>query len=298
MSKEFIQRLIKDKKIFPPDFLYENINYLTVMGSQAYAVSNDDSDMDIYGFCTPTKEIVFPHTAGIIPGFGRQQQKFEQWQEHHIKDDSKNKEYDFSVYNIVKYFQLLMDNNPNIVDSAFVPDNCVLYMDKAGEHLRNNRELFLHKGSLYKFRGYAHSQFSKIKNKTNSSNPKRQKSIQDFGFDVKFSYHLVRLLLEAEQIAIYHTLDLQKNSEILKSIRRGEWSLEQLTSWFDSKMLSLESTFENSSLRNKPDESKLKNILIECLEMKFGSIDNLIQKNESTNQDILKDLKKLIQNYS
>lgn len=197
MSKEFIKRLIEEKKIHPPEFLYDNINYLTIMGSNAYGVSNDISDMDLYGFCTPPKEYVFPHTNGIIQGFGRQEQKFEQWQEHHIKDPSKNREYDFGIYNIVRYFQLVMENNPNMLDSLFVPDRCILYIDKAGQHIRDNRDIFLHKGSIFKYRGYAHSQLAKIKNGTNSSNPKRQALIEQLRVLSK-KYNLKKLPTKEE----------------------------------------------------------------------------------------------------
>ena len=295
---KLLNSLIEQKKISPPNFVSENINYATIMGSMAYGVSNDSSDVDIYGFCTPPKEIVFPHTNGIIPGFGRQEQKFEQWQEHHIKDESKNKEYDFQIFNIVKYFQLLMDNNPNIIDSIFTPDNCILKMDKVGNHIRSNRDIFLHKGAIYKFRGYAHSQFSKIKNKTNSSNPKRRESIEQFGFDVKFSYHLCRLLLEAEQIANEHTLDLQRNREMLKSIRRGEWTLEFLQEWYNAKLIQLEECFSRSTLRNVPDEESIKQILIECLEMTYGSIDSLIKVESRKDSELLKELEVLVKKYS
>lgn len=300
MSKDFIQRLIKDKKIQPPEFLYDNINYLTIMGSAAYGVSDDNSDMDVYGIVTPPVGYVFPHTTGEIQGFGRQIQRFEQWQQHHIKDPSKNREYDFGIYNIVKYFQLLMENNPNIIDSIYTPDRCVLYIDNVGTHLRNNRDIFLHKGAIYKFRGYAYSQMSKIKNKSNSSNPKRQESIEKYSYDVKFGYHLVRLLLEAEMIANSHTLDIEINRETLKSIRKGEWSFEQLTSWFDNKMISLETVFENSTLQNTPDENKIKCILIECLEMTYGNIDNLLKistTDSASNKKLISELKGLISKY-
>lgn len=299
MSKEFIERLIKEKKIQPPEFLYDNINYLTIMGSNAYGVSNDNSDMDLYGFCTPPKELVFPHLDGIIPGFGRQIQKFEQWQQHHIKDPSKDREYDFGIYNIVRYFQLVMENNPNMLDSLYTPDRCVLYIDNVGKHIKSNKDLFLHKGSIHKFRGYAHSQFAKIKNGTNSSNPKRKELIEKYGYDTKFSYHLLRLLLEAEQIAIEHTLDIEKNREILKTVRNGEWTLDQLQKWFDSKVIFLEEEYSKSTLRYAPDESVIKKILMECLEMTYGNIDNLLKvsNHSETEKNLISDLKKLVSKY-
>lgn len=298
MSKEFISRLITEKKIHPPEFLYDNINYLVIMGSNAYGVSNEISDMDVYGFCTPPKDYVFPQLRGIIPGFGRQIQKFDQYQEHHIQDPSKDREYDFSIYNIIRYFQLCMENNPNMIDSLFVPDRCVLHIDKVGQHLRENRNLFLHKGSSHKFRGYAHSQLAKIKNKSNSSNPKRAELIEKYGYDVKFSYHLVRLLLEAEQIANEHTLDIERNREVLKTIRNGEWTLDQLIKWFDAKVIQIEDYYAKSTLRNTPDEEAIKKVLIECLEMTYGDISSLAKiENVRNDSALLADLKSLISKY-
>ena len=141
--------------------------YLTIMGSNAYGVSSDTSDMDLYGFCIPPKTLVFPHLAGEIPGFGRQIQRFEQWQEHHVKDqDGKDTTYDFSVYSIVKFFQLCMENNPNMIDSLFTPRRCVLVSTQVGELVRTNAKYFLHKGAWHKFKGYAYAQVSKMRNKS------------------------------------------------------------------------------------------------------------------------------------
>lgn len=49
-----------------PTFLTDSVQYITMMGSVAYGVSDvvKGSDVDIYGFCIPPKEILFPHTAG------------------------------------------------------------------------------------------------------------------------------------------------------------------------------------------------------------------------------------------
>jgi len=115
-----LQKCYEKKLITPPDYVVSDLQYLTMMGSIAYGVSSDSSDVDIYGFCIPPKSVVFPHLDGVIHGFGRQIQNFEQYQQHHIKyaDD----EYDFTVYSIVKFFQLCMQNNPNMIDSLFVPE--------------------------------------------------------------------------------------------------------------------------------------------------------------------------------
>lgn len=203
--------------------------------------------------------------------------------------------YDFSVYSIVKYFQLCMENNPNMIDSLFVPQRCVIHNTAIGQHLRDNRRMFLHKGAWHKFRGYAYAQMHKIKQKTNSTNPKRAETIENFGYDVKFAYHLVRLLDECEQILVEGNLNLERNSEQLKSIRRGEWSLEKLDSWFASKQKDLGTVYANSKLQEKPDEDKIKNLLVECLEMHYGNLDTAVTIPGKA-EKLLKEIKRLVEN--
>lgn len=155
-----LQRLEKQGLIHPPKWLSNNVQFLTIMGSEAYGVASNESDLDIYGWCVPPKHLVFPHLDGQILGFGQQIQRFEVWQEHHVKESAK--EYDFAIYGIIKYFQLCMENNPNMIDSLFVPRRCILHSTAISEHVRENRKLFLHKGSWHKFKGYAYSQMHKI----------------------------------------------------------------------------------------------------------------------------------------
>ena len=61
-----LERLEQAGLIRPPGFVTGAAQYLTVMGSEAYGVSSNSSDQDVYGFCIPPKSIVFPK---IIPGF-------------------------------------------------------------------------------------------------------------------------------------------------------------------------------------------------------------------------------------
>lgn len=271
-----IQEANKKGLIQPPKWLPDNIHYEVITGSVAYAVSSDTSDMDIVGFAIPPKELIFPHLAGDIPGFGQQKQRFEQYQQHHVFDENKSQEYDFTIYSIVKFFDLCMQNNPNMVDTLFVPQRCVLFASKIAQHVRDRRKMFLHKGSYHKFRGYAYAQLKKIESKSNSSNPKRQASIDEFGFDVKFAYHIVRLALEAEYILMNHDLDIEVNSEILKSVRRGEWTQEKITDWFNQKESALEDLYSKSTLQIRPDEEAIKRVLVECLEMHYGSLDKAV----------------------
>jgi predicted nucleotidyltransferase len=248
------------------------------MGSVAYGVSGDTSDIDVYGFCIPPKDIVFPHLAGIIPGFGKQHQKFEQYQEHHIKSPDSDKEYDLSIYSIIKFFQLCMENNPNMLDSLFTPRRCVLHSTAVGEMVRDRRKMFLHKGCWPKYKGYAYAQLQKMRGQKREG--KRKELFDKFGFDVKFAYHVVRLMYEAEMILSEGDLDLERHREHLKAIRRGDVSEEDTRAWAGEKEKALEKVYQASALPWGPDEDKIKGLLLECLEQHYGSLaDSVLPEN-------------------
>jgi predicted nucleotidyltransferase len=273
-----LQELSNKQLIHPPDFVLTNTMYLTMMGSVAYGVSSDTSDMDIYGFCIPPKAMLFPHLAGEIQGFGTPAPRFEQYQQHHVHDltalAGKGRTYDLTIYGIVKYFQLCMENNPNMIDSLFTPQFCVLHTTQVGSLVRENRSLFLHKGAWHKFKNYAYSQLHKMTFKKPIG--KRRETVEEYGYDVKFAYHTVRLLDEVEQILTEGTIDLQRNREQLKSIRRGEWTEEQVRKWASDKERQLEEAYHRSDLPSGPDEARIKQLLIRCLEMHYGNVGEAI----------------------
>ena len=319
------KRLVDDGFILDyPLFVKDSIQYEAVVGSAAYGVSDIGSDVDVYGFCIPPKNIIYPYNNGHIFGFGKKPEIFEQFQKHHIMDRKYGKEYDIVIYNIVKFFNLVMENNPNMIDALFVPDRCVLTCTDIGKHVRDNRKLFLTKRVWHKFKGYAFSQLHKMRNKHmkyfvdyikeydlpidaskeellvpvkhnsekcgriltclnnlehNGKRSKRIKDVYKYGFDVKFAYHIVRLLDECQMILEEHDLDLTRSREHLKAIRKGEWTEQQVVEYFENKMPILEDVYNKSDLRYSPDEHSIKKLLVECIEMYHG-------KDDSNNADI------------
>lgn len=269
-----VQRLTDRGLIKPPRWLPTNVQYETIMGSVAYGVSSDTSDMDVYGWAVPPKDDIFPHLRGEIPGFGRAHERFEQFQEHHVRDPDAlaghGRTFDLTIFGIVKFFRLAMENNPNVIDSLFTPATCVLHSTRVGSLVRENRRLFLHRGAWPKFKGYAYSQLHKLAIKQPTG--KRAALTAAHGYDTKFAYHVVRLLGEAEQILIEGDIDLQRDNDRLKAIRRGEWTEERLREWAAAKEADLERAYAASSLPAVPDEARLKALLRNCLEEHYGSL--------------------------
>ena len=273
-----LQRLTDRGLVKPPRWLPGNVQYETTMGSVAYGVSSDTSDVDVYAWAIPPKEDIFPHLRGELLGFGKQAKRFGVYQEHHVEDRDAlaghGRTYDLTVFGIVKFFALAMENNPNVIDCLFTPATCVLHSTRVGNLVRENRRLFLHKGAWPKFKGYAYSQLHKLAIKRPQG--KRAELVAEHGFDTKFGYHVVRLISEVEQILVEGDIDLQRNNEQLKAIRRGEWTEERLRQWFADKEAQLERAYAESTLRATPDEGRIKALLLSALEDHYGSLEGCL----------------------
>lgn len=268
-----VQYCIRHNLVRPPSFLETNLQYEVIMGSRAYGVADPtSSDYDIYGFAIPPKHYIFPHLAGYVLEFDTNYPQFNQWEQSHVIDESSGKDFDFRIYNIVRYFRLCFDNNPNMIDSLFVPEFCIKHITPAGQLIRDNRKLFLSKRCWTKFRGYAASQFHKIENKQPTG--ARKELVEKYGYDIKFAYHIIRLLREAEQILTEGDLQLDQSNDELKAIRAGEWSYDRLCKEFEVRKLAMEEIISKSPLREEPDRDKIRELLLECLELHYGKLGN------------------------
>lgn len=286
-----LAHLVSKKLATPPKWLVSNEIYEALIGSVAYGCSADTSDMDVVGICIPYKEDIFPHLRGEILGFGTQKQRFEEYQQHHIKNPDAmaghGREYDFKIYNIVKFFQIAMGCNPNAIDVLFVPRSCVLYCNQIGELIRENRKLFLSKKGWHSFKGYAYGQLSDIKKNKSATSESRRPLIEKYGYDVKFAYHVVRLLDEIDQILTLGDLDIQRSKEQMKSVRNGEWPEQRIYEYFTMREAELEKIYAESKLQQAPDENKIKRLLLDCLEIQYGSLSNAIDLDYNINYDLI-----------
>lgn len=259
-------KTLRDKKLldFEQEFIYDT-ELEVVMGSVAYGASTGpSSDIDVHGICIPDIQTVFPQTmkGGYVEGFTKRTTNFESAQKHHI--NIVDTQHDVCVYSIVKAFALAVDNNPNILDMLWVPDECVLNLSEIGEKIRDNRQLFLSKASYHRFRGYAYAQQKRMV----TSN--RTDLIEQYGFDVKNAYHIIRLALQGKQILETGDMVLNANAELLKDIRRGKYSLQDINQMFADAEADLERLYKTSDLRYSADTESLQKILLECLEMKYS----------------------------
>lgn len=278
-----VKQLTDKGLIQPPPWLPSNTMFLTIIGSHAYGVADTSvrdkiPDFDVYGFAIPPKELIFKHLTGYIDGFGTPPPSFDQYIKHQIIDKDANaghgKEWDLQIFNIIKFFELCRQNNPNMIDALFTSENCIIHCTQIGRMVRDKRKLFLSKLCWPRFRGYAHAQLKKM----NDKNPtgKRKEIIDKHGFDVKYAYHILRLFDEIDQIITTGDLDLQRAREPMKAIRRGDWTSDEIRKWAMEKEKALEIAYAKCKLPDEPPEEPLRQLLLNCLEEHYGSLNNAV----------------------
>lgn len=271
-----------------PQFLKNGcVHYETITGSFAYGCSGGSSDLDIYAWGIPPKQYLFQNNK--VSSFDNYEH-WDQWQRHGLIDDKK--EYDLTVFNIARYFYLCMDGNANMIDTLFTPQHAILHMTPIAVKVRQNAELFLSKKCYHTFTGYLHSQMVKMKRKPEG---KRAALVAKFGYDVKFMYHAVRLSLELEQILETGTIDLMRDKEIYKAIRRGDWTFEEGRKFVMDQERRLKELYDKSTaVPNKPPKEKIRNLLIDCLEQHFGTLTNNEASHQNKYENMIQEIRSIV----
>lgn len=121
----------------------ENLIFKGTSGSHAYGLATPESDIDTRGvFCPPIEELLNPLD-----------------QAQQVNDD-KN---DSQLYSFAKYFKLLFEQNPNIIELLWLPEEMIEIQKPIWIELKKHREQLLSKKSFWKFSKYASSQLGRIK---------------------------------------------------------------------------------------------------------------------------------------
>jgi len=128
----------------PHEMLNDGLLVRHLAGSRAYGTSLPTSDTDIRGiFCA---DEVYHRS----PWFS-------------VNEISIPDEEDTKYYELTKYMQLLVDQNPNIIESLWVDTSTIIQASPAYEYLRSKRSELLSSKVAFTFSGYAIAQLKRIK---------------------------------------------------------------------------------------------------------------------------------------
>lgn len=173
----------------------QNLIFLFVRGSQAYGTNTAESDEDFGGVCLPSKHVIL--------GF----EKFEQ-DENWV--DENGMKIDKSVYNVTKIFDLLCNNNPNIIDFVFAPDHCIRYSTPEWEKIVAIRDAFICKKAKWAYQGYAEAQLNRIMtHRGYLLNPMTEPTREAFGLPTQSIFPQTQLDVIARLSSNYVKSDIQ-----------------------------------------------------------------------------------------
>lgn len=229
------------KFIHSNENLGENIIYLTLSGSIGYGTNLDNSDIDLRGITIERKE----NTYGL--------QSFEQFEDT---------ETDTVIYGLKKFVSLALKGNPNILELLGTKDEHIIYMNKYGEALRKNRELFLSKRVIYTFGNYATAQLRRLQNAlARDEYPQEEKERHILNTINNQMNHFSSNYKEFPNGSIKLYIDKsdkqEKETEILMDINIDKYPLRDFSSIY-SEMNNIVRDYDKLNHRNrKKDDGKL-----------------------------------------
>lgn len=197
--------------------------YAAVVGSRAFGLSTEDSDIDVRGvYAAPTQAFWSltkppPHVDG--PGAET-----------------------FS-WEVERFCELALKANPNLLEVLHSP--LVLTSTPLGEELLALRPTFLSQLAYQTYSGYVLSQFKKLEADLRQRGEPRWKHVM----------HLLRLLICAGDLLRYGrlTLDVGEHRERLLAVRRGEVAWTEVEAWRLALHADLDDALEHTVLPAVPD---------------------------------------------
>jgi hypothetical protein len=201
--------------------LYAHVVYRCVVGSRAYGLDHDESDIDLRGIYLPPADL---HWS--LFGIPEQLERGEE-----------------AYWEMQKFIVLALKANPNILECLYTP--LVQDVTPVAQELLDMRHIFMSKLIHQTYNGYVMSQFRKL-----------QKDIENYGeIRWKHAMHLIRLLL-AGITALnegFIPVRVEDHRERLLAIRRGEVAWNEANQWRLALHKEFDAAFQTTKLPERPD---------------------------------------------
>jgi hypothetical protein len=92
-------------------------------------------------------------------------------------------------------------------------------------------------------------------------------------YDAKNMMHTIRLLEMAEEIAAHNQIIVRRpNREYLLQVRKGDFSYDELVQITEEKIKRIEVLFNQSQLPERPDYTKVNQLLIKTRKLLYGEV--------------------------
>jgi len=192
--------------------------------------------------------------------------------------ERKINEWDAVLYELRKFIGLLLKSNPNVLMLLWLPEKYYLYKSLYGQMLIDNRSIFVSKHAYHAFSGYAYGQLHRMTNfKYEGYMGEKRKSLVDkYGFDCKNGSHLIRLLRMGIEFLTEGELFVEReDASQLISIKKGEWTLEQVKKEAEKLFTLAHEAYIRSKLPDKPNHKKAEELLMTMIESEWVVCENI-----------------------
>src|ERR1700678_402650 len=214
--------------------LHDFVIYRCVVGSQAYGLSHEDSDVDRRGIYLPPADL--------------------HWSLYGVPEQLENAAAEEAYWELQKFLVLALKANPNVLECLYTP--MVETATPLAEKLLAMRAIFLSRMVFQTYNGYVLSQFKKM-----------QADLRNQG-QVKWKHvmHLIRLLLSGITILRegFVPVRMEEHRESLLAIRRGEMLWEEVEDWRKRLHQEFNAASEATNLPERPDYERADAFLIEA----------------------------------
>lgn len=203
-----------------------------VVGSQAYGLATDSSDIDRRGvFVAPTPlfwRLVKPPTH--LDGPGEEQFSWE----------------------VERFLGLALDANPTVLECLWSPR--VEQVTEIGEELLALRTAVLSRQVHRTFGRYAESQFRRLLSDLRTRGEPRWKHVM----------HLLRLLLSGHHLVRSGEplVDVSEYRDRLLAVRRGELPWDEIQAWRESLARDMDQALDGSPLPEAPNRARVEEFLV------------------------------------
>jgi uncharacterized protein len=195
----------------------ENLIMAYIGGSQAHGAKvGATDDTDWYGLYIPPPQKVLgldheEHfvftTGGKVGGNGPS-------------------DVDVCLYTLMKWAGLAAKGNPSALHFLFAP---LEFTTEAWNRVTARPEIFLAKGHVKPFLGFADDQLKRLLGEKGQKNIHRAELEEKHGYDTKYAMHIVRLYGEARELMEEGRVTLPRpNKDELIEIRLGKYSLSEI----------------------------------------------------------------------
>lgn len=195
-------------------------------------------------------------------------QHFEQFEQGPTEKDAD----DIVIYDIRKYFSLLLKSNPNVMTLLWLEPKHYIKIDAIGERILGARDLFSSKKAFHSFTGYAYGQLKRMTHfKFEGYMGEKRKALVDrFGYDTKNAAHLVRLLTMSIEFLTEQRLIVERpDAQRLIEIKNGAFTLQQIQDKAEILFDQARQAYIASKLPAEPDYEGAEKLLMSILVKHF-----------------------------